>query len=130
MENELTPQAKAVSIVNITYKFAGYSSVLLIADFLIKGLFPTIWSIFAVSLSLTVVGAIADLTIVPRYGNIPSLALGFFGMVLIIWAVPRFWTDSHITLFRAAVMAIFIGPLEYALHRYVLRNLFIDRPTL
>lgn len=123
MDVEPTPQALAATITNGMYKFAGYGSVLLIADLLVPDLYGSMWPMFYTVIILTLVGMIADLVIVPRLGNVPSLTVGFVGLVLMIWAVPQLWGGNQVTLLRAAVLALCIIPLEYALHKYILRSI-------
>ncbi len=122
-----TPQAKLVTINNITYKLAGYSSILLAADLLLPGLYPSLWPLFASVVILTGIGAVADLVVVPRLGNILSLVVGAHAMVLILYSVPQLWPGGHMTILRAIALTVCIAPLEYALHQYVLRSLFPDR---
>lgn len=121
------PQTKMVTIANITYKFAGYSSVLLIFDYLFGSMYSSLWPLFTTVVVLTGVGAIADLVVVPRLGSIVSLLIGAEAMVLVIFVVPLMWPGNQVTLVRAILMTICIAPIEYVLHQYVLRWLFPDR---
>jgi ABC-type phosphate transport system permease subunit len=121
MEVEPTPQVVAATITNGMYKFAGYASVLLAADYLVPSLYGSLWPMFYTVAFLTAVGLIADLTVLPRLGNVPSLCLGFFGVLFIVWMTPKFWPANHVTLLSAFVLTVCIVPLEYALHKYVLR---------
>jgi hypothetical protein len=125
-DSELSPRVIGTTITNGIYKFAGYASVLLAADYLVHDMYASLWPMFFTVCYLTLVGLIADLTIVPRLGNVPSLCLGFFGMLFIVWATPQFFPGNHVTLLRAAALAVCIAPLEYALHEYVLRNMPLD----
>ena len=127
MDPNLTPQAMTVHSTNFLYKVAGYASVLLGADYLIRGLYPSLWPVSVTVFILAVTGVVGDMTIVPTLGNVKSLALGFFGITAIIWGTALFWPGSHMTLGRAVVITLFIGLLEYALHEYVLRNLFTKK---
>jgi hypothetical protein len=122
-----TPQAKMVTINNILSKLAGYASVLLLANYLLPGLYPSLWPLFASVVVLAGIGAIADLVVVPRLGNIVSLIVGAEAMVLILYSVPQLWPGGHMTMPRAIALTLCIAPLEYALHQYVLRWLFPDR---
>jgi Protein of unknown function (DUF2512) len=126
MDVRNTPQGKMVIVTNALYKLAGYASVLLIADFLLPGLYSSLVPLFATVLVLTGVGVIADLVILPMLGNVVSLLIGAEGFVLILYVVPLLWPGSNMTLGRAIVLAICMAPLEFALHRYVLRQLFQD----
>jgi Protein of unknown function (DUF2512) len=112
-----------MTATNGMYKFAGYGSVLIAADYLMPGLYPSLWPMFYTVAFLTLVGLMADLAILPRLGNVASLSIGFFGVLFIVWMTPQFWPDSHVTLLRAIGMTLCIAPLEYALHIYVLRSI-------
>lgn len=109
---------------NAALKFAGYSTVLLIGDYLVPGLFLSVWTALFTALVLTITGVFGDALILPRLGNGKSLSIGVFGMVAIIYLVPRLWPASEITLTRAVVLALFLLPLEYVLHSWILHTLF------
>ncbi len=126
MEVQNTPQGKMVIVTNALYKLAGYASVLLIADVLLPGLYSSLVPLFVTVLVLTGVGVIADLVILPLLGNVMSLLIGAQGFVLILYVTPLLWPGSTVTLSRAIVLALCMAPLEFALHRYVLRWLFPD----
>ncbi|CAM3959525.1 DUF2512 family protein [Alicyclobacillus pomorum] len=126
MHVQNTPQGKMVIVTNALYKLAGYASVLLIADVLVPGLYSSLVPLFATVLVLTGVGVIADLVILPLLGNVLSLLIGAQGFVLILYVTPLLWPGSTVTLTRAIVLALCMAPLEFALHRYVLRWLFPD----
>ncbi|MCF8563964.1 YndM family protein [Alicyclobacillus tolerans] len=111
-----------VAVMNASFKFAGYSAVLLFADTLAPNLYSSLWPVFFTVLVLTAVGTIGDLTILRKFGNLPSLLLGFPGMTFIVWIVPMFWAGTHVSFGSAILVALVILPIEYVLHRYVLTS--------
>ena len=113
-----------VTAMNFAFKFAGFATVILIADTLVPHLYSSLWPMFATTLALSIVGTIGDILILPRLYNGPSLLLGFFGMTFITYVTPWFWPNNHVTLGAAFLIAIFLTPVEYMLHRYVLGSLF------
>lgn len=114
----------SVTAMNFAFKFAGFATVLLIADTLVPHLYSSLWPMFGTTLALSIVGTIGDLLILPRLSNGPSLLLGLFGMTLIVYVTPWFWANNHVALGGAFLIAIFLVPIEYLLHRYVLASLF------
>ncbi|WP_067927042.1 DUF2512 family protein [Alicyclobacillus shizuokensis] len=111
------------TVFNAVMKLLGYGSIFLIADTLLPNLYTRAWVPVITVLSLTAVGLVADLTIVPRLGNLPALGLGFFGMTGIIWAVAQFAPGNRLGWVTALALAVCLGPLEYGLHEVVLRAL-------
>ncbi|GGI99884.1 hypothetical protein GCM10010885_06460 [Alicyclobacillus cellulosilyticus] len=123
------PQTIAVTVQNAMLKCAGFTAVLLIADYLVPSLYGGSWwrslaPILVTAGVLTAIGALADLVIVPRLGNLRSLLLGWPAMAAIIWAVPQAWPRTRMTVLAAVLLAAGAAPLEAALHRYVGVNLF------
>ncbi|GMA50038.1 hypothetical protein GCM10025857_13950 [Alicyclobacillus contaminans] len=113
-----------VIVANVLTKLTGYSAVLLLWDTWLSGLYASLIPLFATVLVLTAVGAVADLTVLPLLGNVVSLLIGAEGMVFLIYVVPLMWPASDVTLLRAIGMALCIAPIEFVLHRFVLRGLF------
>ncbi|MCL6625772.1 MAG: DUF2512 family protein [Alicyclobacillus shizuokensis] len=111
------------TVFNAVMKLLGYGSIFLIADTLLPNLYTRAWVPVITVLSLTAVGLVADLTIVPRLGNLPALGLGLLGMTGIIWAVAQFAPGNRLGWITALVLAICLGPLEYGLHEVMLRGL-------
>jgi len=118
----LKPKFPLVS-VNVLGKIVGFGLVLVVADMLVPSLYGSYLPIVITIAVLTLVGAVADLVIVPNLGNFKSLLLGFPAMAAIIWAVAKFFPNCNITLGWAIVLTLFIGPIEYLLHEMVLNSL-------
>lgn len=114
----------SVTATNFSVKFVGFGTILLMADTLVPTLYSSLWPVFATTLALAIVGTIGDLVILPQLYNGPSLVLGLLGMTFITYITPWFWLGNHVTLNAAILIAIFMVPIEYALHRYVLSSLF------
>jgi len=77
----------------------------------------------AVGLFLSAVGALADRLLLPRFGNVPSLALGLPFMYRVIRAGGR--TPA----WRAIPAAIALGVAEYALHERFLTSAYRRAPV-
>lgn len=108
-----------VTVTNVWLKLCGYSAILYLIDVFYPSLYPSFLAIVATSAALTLVGAVADWTILPRMGNIRALSLGWLGMAAIIWGVALIWPGTRVSVGDALVMALCLGPLEYALHRFL-----------
>lgn len=113
-------ELKPLIIRNILFKVIWFTCVLKAADLYYPQLYHTWLPIVLSSLVLTGTGVIADLTIVPKAGNVPSLLLGLPAMIGIIWLIGRFFEPSGITLWSAFLLTLCIGPGEYLMHRMVL----------
>ncbi|MCL6516254.1 DUF2512 family protein [Alicyclobacillus sp.] len=109
-----------VSLRNAIAKLVLFSLVLSAARVLWPDLYPSAWPLVLTVLVLTVTGVIGDATLVVRYGNVPPLLIGFFGMTAILWGVARLWPATHMTLERAVTVTLALGVVEFFLHRYVL----------
>ncbi|UOF89108.1 YndM family protein [Fodinisporobacter ferrooxydans] len=112
-----------LSLKNFLMKLILFSSILYLADRLVPSLYPNFSPIFTTGLCLSVVGMIADLTIVPLFDNIPALFMGFPGITLIVWVLAKFYPDTHVSLLQAGTLALCLAPFEYLLHVYILRHL-------
>lgn len=108
---------------NVVLKLLGFGSVLALGKSLRPGLYPSAPPILATATILTSVGAVADLVIVPKLGNLPSLMLGFPGMTSIIWGTAKLWPRTNVSLAQAATLALMAAPIEYTLHKMVLQDI-------
>lgn len=115
----MTETAARVTAWNIGIKWIGYAVMLYVIDLLVRGLYPSFGVIAATSSVLTAVGGVADWTVLQWLGNTRALSLGWFGMTGIIWGVAWLWPGVHVTLIAAGLTALCLGPLEYALHRWL-----------
>lgn len=104
---------------NLVLKLIGYTLILYFIEFLYPALYPTFSPILLTSVVLTLVGSAADWTVLPRMGNLRALSLGWLGMTIIIWGVAQLWPGTHVPIGDAIIMALCLGPLEYALHRWL-----------
>ncbi len=120
MSEKFTPETVYVASLNTLLKLIGFGIIFVAADHLVPGLYSSPGPVITTVIALTAVASVADLLIVPRLGNLPSLALGFFGMLAIIWLCARAWPNDHMTLGWAVLLTLAIGPLEYLLHKAVL----------
>jgi hypothetical protein len=111
---------RSYTVFNLVVKLMGFGSVFLIADSLFPGLYQSLWFPFYTVLTLTTVGTIADLLIVPRLGNRLALFFGFFGMTIIIWAIAKLGPYNRVSMLVAALLALCLGPLEFGLHEVIL----------
>jgi hypothetical protein len=121
MVDRLSPQTVYVASFNTLSKLIGYGIIFVAADYLIPGLYSSQGPVITTVIALTAVGSIADLTIVPRFGNLPSLIIGFLGMLAIIWISAQAWPNNNMTLGWGVLLTLVIAPLEYFLHTIVLR---------
>jgi hypothetical protein len=121
MVDRLSPQTVYVASFNTLSKLIGYGIIFVAADYLIPGLYSSQGPVITTVIALTAVGSIADLTIVPRFGNLPSLLIGFLGMLAIIWISAQAWPNNNMTLGWGVLLTLVIAPLEYFLHTIVLR---------
>jgi hypothetical protein len=121
MVDRLSPQTVYVASFNTLSKLIGYGIIFVAADYLIPGLYSSPGPVITTVIALTAVGSIADLTIVPRFGNLPSLIIGFLGMLAIIWISAQAWPNNNMTLGWGVLLTLVIAPLEYFLHKIVLR---------
>lgn len=112
-----------LTLRNLVLKLLGFGTVLLFGTYLLEKEYFSIGPVVLTVLTLTVIGVVADYVVVPRAGNLPSLLLGFPAMTVIIWAIAHLYPPTRITLATAVVMALFLGPIEYALHQMILKNL-------
>lgn len=124
MRNFIIDKRLYMHVINAGIKFTGYGCILFLADYLIPGLFYSLSSLLFTNLVLTIVGVIGDAMILPNLGNLKSLSIGEFGMAAILWLSPRLWPNSQMTITWAVVLTLFILPLEFALHSWMLRTLF------
>lgn len=115
----------AVTATNFSFKFAGFATVLLIADTMVPHLYTSLWPMFATTLAISIVGTIGDLVLLPRLFNGPSLILSFLGLTLITYVSAWFWAQSRVTFGVAIVLGLAMLPIEYLLHRYVLKSLMV-----
>jgi hypothetical protein len=116
-----------VSGINLLIKLLSFLILFYIEAQLFAGLHLTTPAVAAIAISLTVVGTIADVVVVPPLGNLPALTLGFLGMTFIVWFVASFYPETQVTLVNAMLMSLPLGPIEYSLHRYVLDSLARQR---
>jgi len=107
----------AVTVTNFSFKFAGFATVLLIADTLVPNLYTSLWPMFATTLAISIVATLGDLVVLPRLFNGPSLILSFFGLTLITYVSAWFWAQSHVTFGAAILLAMAMLPIEYLFHR-------------
>ncbi|MBX6353286.1 MAG: DUF2512 family protein [Thermoflavifilum sp.] len=109
---------------NALMKLAGFGAVLIFSHWLFPGFYGADWRpLWLAVLALTAVGTVADVVIVPRLGNVPSLAMGWFGMTFIVWTCGAIFPGAAVPLWQAGFTALFAAPLEWALHRWILRSL-------
>lgn len=118
------PRLVQVSLRNAAAKMVFYSLLVSAASALWPDLYPSWVPAACTVLVLTAIGVIGDATLVARYGNVPPLVIGFFGMTAILWGLARLWPAAHMTLDRAIAIAIALGAVEFFLHRYVLEALY------
>jgi len=111
---------REITWFNAAAKLLGYASVFAIADTLVPQLYGSLVYAAITVAVLTLIGLMADLVIVPILGNIWSLVVGYPAMVLLTWFVASWSVSNHVTLVDAMVVALFLGPWEYFLHRIVL----------
>lgn len=109
--------------VNVVCKLIGFGLILSLADMVVPSLYSSYLPVVVTTGILTITGAVADLVVLPNLGNVKSLALGLPAMTAIIWAVAEFFPYSSITLGWALVLSLFLGPIEYLLHKMVLKSL-------
>ncbi|MCL6452594.1 MAG: hypothetical protein K6T78_03080 [Alicyclobacillus sp.] len=113
---------REVTWFNLAAKLLGYGSVFAAADtFVAPRLYGSLTYAAITVGVLTLIGLMADLVVVPVLGNVPALLLGYPVMVAIIWFVASWGADNHVSWLDAVVMALFLGPWEFLLHRMVLR---------
>lgn len=110
----------SVTAWNIVLKWVGYTAILSIIYVIVPWLYPSFLPIIATAALLTAVGGIADWTVLQWFGNLKALALGWFGMTSIIWLVAWLWDGTNVPIGTAGWMALCLGPLEYALHRWLM----------
>ncbi|OFW82055.1 MAG: hypothetical protein A2201_10640 [Alicyclobacillus sp. RIFOXYA1_FULL_53_8] len=113
----------AVTATNFSFKFAGFATVLLIADTMVPHLYTSLWPMFATTLAISIVGTVGDLVVLPRLFNGPSLILSFLGLTLITYVSAWLWAQSRVTFGAAILLGLAMLPIEYLLHRYVLKSL-------
>ncbi|MCL6632956.1 MAG: YndM family protein [Alicyclobacillus herbarius] len=111
------------TVFNAVIKLFGYGSIFLIADTLLPNLYINDWFAVYTVIVLTLVGTVADVVILPRLGNLPSLCLGFVGMTVIIWAIAHLDPYNRVGWLAAFILALCLGPLEFGLHEVMLRAL-------
>lgn len=114
-----------IHVANFICKLIGYSFIFSLVALALPSLYPTpgplLWSVGC----LTIVGTIADATIVPRLGNIKSLALGLPGMTIVVWVVANISQSAHVNVPQAILLAICVSPLEFTFHHVILRRMTI-----
>ncbi|MCL6444015.1 MAG: YndM family protein [Alicyclobacillus sp.] len=106
---------------NAALKLLGYTIILTLIQMAEPGLYAGYEAIGAVAVALTIVGLFGDAWILPRFRNLPSLAMGALGMVAIVWFIPKLFPATHVTLWAAIWQAIPMGAFEFLIHRYLFR---------
>ncbi|QQE77505.1 DUF2512 family protein [Alicyclobacillus sp. SO9] len=112
-----------ISTINLLIKLILFTAVLYVEQVLFPGLYQSIWPVIVTAIVLSGVGVTADLILVPPFGNLPALAMGWFGMTFIIWFVGLWYSSAAISLVTAWFMSTGLAPIEYILHRYILDSL-------
>jgi hypothetical protein len=109
---------------NAVMKLAGFGAILETGRWVFPGLYNGDWRpLWLAVLALTAVGTAADVTLVPRLGNVPSLALGWIGMTAIVWLAGLLFPGTAVPIWQAALVSVFFAPFEFTLHRFVLARL-------
>lgn len=115
----MTEASARTTAWNTAIKWVGYAAILSTVERLVPRLYPSFGVIAVTASALTVVGGVADATVLQWLGNLRALFLGWFGMTAIIWGVAWMWPDARVSVTDAALIALCLGPLEYSLHRWL-----------
>lgn len=81
---------------------------------------PSIF-IILIPLFFTLVGIIADWTIVPKYHNIPSALMGSLFMGFITYIIPFIISNGDVPFISVLLLSFFLGIVEVILHRVIVK---------
>lgn len=69
----------------------------------------------------TLIGVIADWTIVPKYHNIPGGIMGSIFMGTTTYLVVNYFGFGTITILSALILSLLLGTVEIVLHYYIVK---------